>query len=385
MCAYDRFVSQPVFCFLNGERGYEQLGEIMITNLLTPAVLFFVLGFLAAVFKSDLSIPKGLGDSLSIYLLIAIGLKGGIEMRQHHWHEIITPVMGTLVLGALIPIVALLIARRMGFDLPNAVAIGAAYGSVSIVTFGATLAFLDHVGQSYESFVSALVVLLESPAILVALVMHAILKKDGLSFDFRLATTMDTAQREGLKKRQRFQSPLSDVATPNLRQPSRIGTASLIIREALLGQSVLLLMGSLIIGWVTGPRALPTIQPLFIDLYSSVLVLFLLYMGLLAGARITSLFRYGLRTLILGFGFPPMFGMLGVWIGGLSGLSIGGMTVMGVMAASASYIAAPAAMQKAVPEANPSLYLGLALGLTFPFNLTIGMPLYYQWAQWMHG
>lgn len=357
----------------------------MTTNLLTPAVLFFVLGFVAAVFKSDLSLPKGLGESLSIYLLIAIGLKGGIEMSQHHWQEIIAPVAGTLFLGSLIPIVALFIARRLGFDLPNAVAIGAAYGSVSIVTFGATLAFLDHVGQPYESFVSALVVLLESPAILVALVMYTALKTHRVSLQVRMAT-IETRQQEVHQKARAL--PQGSHAAPDAapqQHASKAGIGALIFREALLGQSVLLLLGSLIIGWVTGPRALPTIKPLFIDLYNSVLILFLLYMGLLAGARITSLSRYGLRTFILGLGFPVMFGLLGVWVGALSGLSIGGMTVMGVMAASASYIAAPAAMQKAVPEANPSLYLGLALGLTFPFNLTIGMPLYYQWAQWLHG
>ncbi|MBE3594494.1 MAG: sodium-dependent bicarbonate transport family permease [Candidatus Carbobacillus altaicus] len=351
------------------------MGEIILANLLTPAVLFFVLGFLAAVLKSDLSLPKGLGESLSIYLLIAIGLKGGIEMSQHEWQEIIRPVLGTLFLGLLIPIVALFIARLLSLDLPNAVAIGATYGSVSIVTFGATLAFLDHVGEPYESYVSALVVLLESPAILVSLLMYAILKTHKVSLQYRVAT---------VGARSRAADAIATVKKKEGAQP-KSGIFSSIVREALLGPSVLLLVGSLLIGLIIGQRALPVVKPLFIDMYSSVLILFLLYMGFSAGSRVATLSRYGLRTLLLGFGFPLLFGAFGVWVGSLSGLTTGGMTVMGVLAGSASYIAAPAAIQKAVPEANPSLYLGLALGLTFPFNLTIGMPLFYQLAQWIHG
>ncbi|QPC48465.1 sodium-dependent bicarbonate transport family permease [Mangrovibacillus cuniculi] len=321
--------------------------DLVIQNLLSPAVLFFVLGIIAAMVKSDLQFPKGLSEFLSIYLLIAIGLKGGIELSTHSLADVTQPVLGVLFLGFLVPIIVLIICEKLGIDLKNSAAIAASYGSVSIVTFGAGITFLESNNISYESFMNTLVVLMESPAIFMALFL---LKRRELS---------------------------SSSTAPQLGIISKNGDSSL-IRESLFGKSVFLLVGSLLIGWALGESALPTVKPLFIDLYGSILVLFLLGMGIVTGQRLPDIFAHGVKLIALGLAFPVVFGSLGVIVGSVTGLSVGGMMLMGVLAGSASYIAAPAAIRSSVPEANPSIYLGLALGITFPFNLIVGIPLYYQ-------
>lgn len=336
--------------------------EIILQNLLSPIVLFFVLGFIASLSKSDLKFPSGLSEFLSLYLLIAIGLKGGIELSDQSVQNLIRPMAGTLFLGVIIPLFALILGRLIHLDLKNSIALAATYGSVSIVTFGAAIAFLNNVGVKYESFMNAMVVLLESPAILVSLVLFGIL--------------------QNLKSASLVYAGTHEITA----QASFLGAKWLdrkVLKESLFGKSVFLMLGSLLVGLIVGHRALPVVKPLFIDLYQSILVLFLLNMGLLAGKRVTELGEHGLKLLSLGIVMPILFGTLGVWVGKMSGLSFGGMTVMGVLAGSASYIAAPAALRTSVPEANPSIYLGLSLGVTFPFNLTAGIPLYYHIAQWI--
>ncbi|WP_111644882.1 sodium-dependent bicarbonate transport family permease [Paranoxybacillus vitaminiphilus] len=330
--------------------------EIILTNLVSPAVLFFALGLIASWVKSDLKFPSALSESLSIYLLIAIGIKGGIELSEHSVHELIKPVAGTLLLGILIPIITFVICRRMRFDRKNAIGIAATYGSVSIVTFGAALAFLNMQNVPYESYMNALVVLLESPAIILSIFMLHFLKR------VKPENQMEVLRNQAISK-----SPFY----------------SGILKESLFGKSVLLMAGSFIIGLIAGESAFPKIKPLFVDLYSSILMIFLLGMGLLAGEQLAAVKKYGFRLIFLGLFFPLLYGVVGIFIGAWCGLSVGGTMLMGVLAASASYIAAPAAMRASVPEANPSIYLGMSLGITFPFNLTIGISVYYHIAQWI--
>ncbi|WP_227396867.1 sodium-dependent bicarbonate transport family permease [Jeotgalibacillus aurantiacus] len=333
------------------------MNEIVMQNLLSPVVLFFVLGIIAALVKSDLAFPKALSDALSIYLLIAIGLKGGIELANYSIESVFSPILGALFLGAIIPFLTLGAMRMMGMDLKNAIGLAATYGSISIVTYGAAISFLDQTGTSYEGFMNALVVLMESPAILVSLLLLKVLEnKKELS---------GYAQRAGFVA---FPSGLIDKE---------------VIRESLFGKSVFLLMGSLFIGLVLGESAIPAVKPLFIDLYSSILILFLLNMGLIAGQRLPEIRQYGFKLLAFGMVAPLVFGTIGVVVGSLVGLSLGGTALMGVLAGSASYIAAPAALKTSVPEANPSIYLGLSLGVTFPFNLIIGIPVYFEIAKWI--
>ncbi|WP_424767697.1 sodium-dependent bicarbonate transport family permease [Paenibacillus sp. sgz302251] len=332
--------------------------DIMIYNLFTPVVLFFVLGLIASFVKSDLKFPAGLSEALSIYLLIAIGIKGGIELSEHPISHMVKPLLGAIVLGMVIPIITLVICRWIGLDLKNSIGLAASYGSVSIVTYGAAVAFLNHVQTDYESYMGAMVVIMESPAILVSLLLLKTIEQ-------RKGTSPAYSRSFGIN---------GGRLLTNGIDPS-------VIKESLFGKSILLLLGSLLIGWSVGHEALPTIKPLFVDLYSSILVLFLLNMGLIAGQRLGTVRQYGMKLILAGLFMPVLFGMLGVWVGHVADLSLGGMTLMGVLAGSASYIAAPAALRSSVPEANPSIYLGLSLGITFPFNLTLGIPFYYQMAQ----
>lgn len=329
--------------------------EIISNNLLSPAILFFVLGLLAATVKSDLKFPKGLSETLSIYLLAAIGLKGGIELSRHAGDDLLQPVVGALFLGTFIPVITIFVCRLVKLDVKNSVALGATYGSVSIVTFAAAVSFLEMANIEFESFMTAIVVLLESPAIIGSLILFHWLQ---------------------LEKRP---SKALGIIPASLNFQGLINPH--IIKESLFGKSILLLTGSLVIGYIVGDNGIPIIKPLFIDLYQSVLVVFLLGMGLTAGERLSEVRKYGWKLIGLAILFPLVFGMVGLLIGKLTGLSLGGLFLMGILAASSSYIAAPAAIQSAVPGANPSIYLGLSLGITFPFNLTIGLPLYFEMAK----
>lgn len=334
------------------------MSDIIMQNLLSPVVLFFVLGIMAALVKSDLKIPAALSESLSIYLLIAIGLKGGIELSHYSIQDVIRPIMGALFLGSAIPFFVLFITRLIKINLHDSIGLAATYGSVSIVTYGAAISFLEKNTISYEGFMNALVVVMESPAILISLLLLKIIE-----------------------------SKKHEVVVPTRNTGIVSWPADLIdkevIKESFFGKSILLLIGSLLIGLVLGERAVPMIKPLFIDLYSSMLILFLLSMGLTTGQRLPEVKKHGVKLLLFGTITPVLFGTLGVVTGHFAGLSLGGMTLMGVLAGSASYIAAPAALKASVPEANPSIYLGLALGITFPFNLVVGIPIYFEIAQWI--
>ncbi len=332
--------------------------EIIVDNLLSPVVLFFVLGLIAAVFKSDLKFPSALSEALSIYLLIAIGIKGGTELSHYSLNTVLAPMGGALIIGVAIPLITLFIMRIIKVDLENSIGLAATYGSISIVTYGAALSFLEKNGTMYEGFMNAIVVLMESPAILVSLLILNVVKN-------KSEVTSLSSRSVGFMP-QSFNLIDKEV-----------------LRESIFGKSILLLVGSLLIGVILGERAVPMVKPLFMDLYNSVLILFLLNMGLIAGQRLPEVKKYGVKLVLFGLLSPLLFGSLGVIVGSVVGLSIGGITLMGVLAGSASYIAAPAALKTSVPEANPSIYLGLALGVTFPFNLIIGIPIYYELAKWI--
>lgn len=335
------------------------MSEIIIQNLISPVVLFFLLGIIAATFKSDLQFPKGLTEALSMYLLIAIGIKGGIELSHYHLEAVVGPVIGTIFLGMLIPVIVLMITRLfMKVDLKNSIALAATYGSTSIVTYGAAVSFLEKSGTTYEGFMNAMVVLKESPAILVSLLLLSIIERQ------QAVPTTLSSKRVGI-----ISGGLIDKE---------------VLKESFFGKSIILLLGSLIIGLVVGERAIPMVQPLFIDLYQSILILFLLYMGLTVGERLPEVRKHGIKLILFGVLTPILLGALGVLVGTLVGLSVGGATLMGILAGSASYIAAPAALRTSVPEANPSIYLGLSLGVTFPFNLIFGIPLYFEFAKLLH-
>ncbi|MFK7751629.1 MAG: sodium-dependent bicarbonate transport family permease [Sedimentitalea sp.] len=315
----------------------EQVLSLAAANLLSPVILCFALGVAASLARSDLSIPEAAAKMLSIYLLFAIGFKGGVSVAAHGVDlKLALSLLAGVVLSALLPLIAFALLRVMsGLSRIDAAAVAAHYGSISIVTFVAGTSMLQNGGIEYEGYMVAVAAAMEAPAILSAL---WLISRGGGS--------------EG-----RMDSDLW--------------------REILLNGSIVLLVGAFLIGGITGQEGLAKIDSFIVAPFTGVLCLFLLDMGLVAGRGL----RGGsgvLRPGVLAFGMAmPLIGSaFGLLAGLLLGLSTGGVALFMVLSASASYIAVPAAMRVALPEANPSVYLTLSLGVTFPFNLTLGLPLY---------
>jgi hypothetical protein len=308
-----------------------------------PVILFFLLGVIARLARSDLRLPEALYETLSIYLLLAIGIKGGVELAQQPIGAVLPQALAAMTLGAVIPFLLFPVLLKLG-KLPRAdsAAIAAHYGSVSVVTFAVASSFLLKNDVSSESYMPLLVALMEAPGIVAGILLARIGGARRISW-----------------------GPLT--------------------HEVLFGKSVLLLLGGLAIGAIAGPQGIKPIEPLFIGLFKGVLALFLLEMGLVAGGRLPDLKRAGAFLVVFGLAAPLGLGTLGALVGHLIGLSLGGTALLATLAASASYIAAPTAMRIAVPEANPALSIGVSLGVTFPFNITIGIPLYLQLARWIGG
>jgi len=310
-------------------------------STMDPVVLFFLLGLVARIARSDLRLPEALYDALAIYLLLAIGLKGGVQLAQQPLATVLPQAVAAIALGAAIPLLLFPLLRTK-LARPDAASIAAHYGSVSVVTFAVATSFLAAQSIDAESYMPLVVALMEAPGIVVGIVL---------------------ARAGGAQ---------------------RISWGAL-AHEVLFGKSVLLLLGGLAIGALIGAEGIKPIAPLFTDLFKGVLALFLLEMGLVAGGRIGDLRRAGPFLLAFGIGAPLVLGALGALVGHLVGLSTGGTALLATLAASASYIAAPTAMRIAVPEANPALSIGVALGITFPFNIFVGIPLYLQYARWIGG
>lgn len=309
--------------------------DLALTNLTSPPVLGFALGAVAVALRSELRLPDPIHLALSTYLLLAIGIKGGHELRNAELGELWAPALVTLALGVAISIVAFGVARSVvRLDDTDAAAIAAHYGSVSVVTFTATLAFLDETGVAVEGFMAVLLALLEVPGIVVAL-------------------ALVSARRGGRSE----------------WRPA--------VREVLTGRSVLLLVGGIVIGAAADATAYDKVAPLFVTLFTGLLVLFLVDLGSIAAARLRAEGRPPARLVVFAIAMPVLNGVAGVFLGSATGLSVGGATVLGVMAASASYIAATAAVRIALPEANPGYYLTASLAITFPWNLVVGIPLLY--------
>ncbi|MBX3397149.1 MAG: sodium-dependent bicarbonate transport family permease [Gemmataceae bacterium] len=318
----------------------------LLGNLLSPAVLAFVLGFSARLIKGDLSLPKDAFGFLAAYLLFAMGLKGGVELAHAPAGAVAGPVAATLLLGCLTPVTAfIMLIRFCRLGAADAAGVAAHYGSVSAVTFIAAQSFVAAQGAPAEGFLPTLVTVLESPGINIALAIGLMSGGSG--------------------------RPLSAA-----------------LLEVFTSRGLLLLVGGLGVGLVMGDKNWADVA-LFYDtkgpIFRGSLCLFLLHMGALAGERLVDLKSVGPRLLLFAVFAPIVHGAVGVWLGHLSGLSVGGSAVLGAMAASASYIAAPPAVRLTLPEANPTYSLTCSLGITFPFNILIGIPAYFEMARWMAG
>ena len=337
--------------------------------MLDIVVLFFILGFLAKLLKSDLRLPEPLYETLSIYLLLAIGLKGGIELSKQSLAAMLPQISACVALGAVIPLLLSPILRRVvGLSAVDSAALAAHFGSVSVVTFAVGSAYLNQQGIAFEPHAALWVAVMEAPGIITGILLAR----------FHLARAQLASVHQS--------SAHSNSHRDNAPNPAPAGAApwGTLLHEVLFGKSVLLLLGGLVIGATMGEQGAAPIMPLFGGLFKGVLALFLLELGLVAGARVADMRRYGAALAVFGVLAPLGLAVCGAVTGWLLGLSIGGTALLATLTASASYIAAPTALRVAVPQANAGLSITVAIGIAFPFNIVIGIPLYLKLAQWLH-
>ena len=308
--------------------------------MLDVVVLFFLLGLLAGLARSELKLPPALYDSLSLVLLLAIGLKGGEGLAKHPLLPLVPQLAVVIALGIVLTIVAHAVLRRR-FAAADAASIAAHYGSVSVATFAVGVNWLNTRGIDFEPQLPIFLAVMEVPPIIVGIVLA-----------------------RGLRSGIDWQ---------------KLG------HEAFFGKGVVLLLGGMAIGWLAGPDGLAPIKPLFYDLFKGALAIFLLEMGLIVARQTDVLRRQGAFLMTFGIVMPLVSSLLGAACGLLLGLSVGGTMLLATLAASASYIAVPATMRLAVPAANPAQSLAAVLGVTFPFNILAGIPFYYWLAERFSG
>ncbi|MCS7083499.1 MAG: sodium-dependent bicarbonate transport family permease [Aquificaceae bacterium] len=312
--------------------------DLILQNILNPPIMMFFLGIFAALVRSDLEIPQSLSKLFSLYLLIAIGLHGGYELSKSGISLYVVKVLALASFMAfLVPIYSFFV-LRVRLDVYNAVAIAASYGSISAVTFITAVSFLDSLNLHHGGYMVAAMTLMESPAIVVGLLLLSLFAR---------------------------------------RADSEIKWGG-VLKEALFNASVLLLVGTLLIGALTGEKGWKSIEPLFGGLFKGMLTFFLLDMGLIAGKRLGDVKKVGVFLIAFGVIMPIFNASLGILLAKLANFHTSDAFLFSILCASASYIAVPAAMRMSVPEANPSIYITLSLAITFPFNIAFGIPLYYS-------
>lgn len=321
--------------------------SLILSNILNPPVLFFFLGMIAVLVKSDLEIPVPIPKLLSLYLLFAIGFKGGVELiKSGVTQEVIITLVVAVLMASLVPIYTFFI-LRLKLDVYDAAAIAATYGSISAVTFITASAFLTELSIPFDGYMVAALALMESPAIIVGLILVNLFSQDP--------------------------------------EKSREIAWSEVLKEAFLNSSVFLLVGSLLVGVLTGEHGWKVLEPFTQGLFYGMLTFFLLDMGLVAAKRIKELQKIGVFLVAFATLIPILNASLGILIAWAIHLSQGNALLFAVLCASASYIAVPAAMRITVPEANPSLYVSTALAVTFPFNIIVGIPIYLYIIQFLWG
>lgn len=321
--------------------------QLALDNLLSPMILFYALGVAAAISRSDLEFPEPVAKALALYLMAATGFKGGAQLAENGVDLQVALSLAVAVgLSFLLPVVAFSLLRAFSRAKPvDAAAIAAHYGSISIVTFVTCAAMLSELAISYEAQMVAMAALMETPAIVSGLL----------------------------------------LARSGTRNAGEALFAPAVLRKVLLSGSILLLLGSFVIGWVSGAKGMEAVHPFFVAPFKGALCLFLLDLGLIAGARLRDFRGMGYGLAAFGIYMPVIGSGVGLAAAWVLGLSLGGATLLAVLCASASYIVVPAAMRLALPQANPAYSVTLALSITFPFNIVIGIPLYLAVARWLLG
>ena len=340
--------------------------QLIQSNLLTPIVLFFLFGIIAARIKSDLKIPEAISEFLPIYLLAAIGLHGGIEMRNTGFENMLIPMFVAIGLSLLFTLNHYQILRKLGkFNLFDSYALASTYGAVGAVTFSVGLSFLKNQGVSSEGYLAAILAILEPVAFILAIFL----------------TNMAVSKQIRAKKQSFSKSDTSDIDMGIQESKTKL---SQVLHESITGKAIVILLGSIVIGYIIGEEGFSSIKVVFDEMFTGAIVIFMIEMGIIAGQRLDDIKKVGIFLTAFAIIMPTFNGIIGVLVATALGLSLGGAVMFGLLLASASFIAAPAVLRNAIPQAKPSLYITSALGITFPYNIIVLLPVMFIVSSFAH-
>lgn len=359
---------------------------VVQANLLTPIVLFFLLGIVAARIKSDLRIPEAISSIMPIYLLAAIGLHGGIEMRRTGFEAMLLPMVVAIALSIGMTLYHYQILRRLGkFNIFDSYALASTYGAVGAVTFSVGLSFLRTQNIPSEGYVAAILAVLEPISFILSIfLVNTAVSKSMKKKEERVSDKKDAAEKHIMESAEAHKPGATtaiEVGATEAKKSSIRG----ILHETIAGKSIVILLGSIVIGYIIGESGFQPIKILFEDLFVGALVIFLLEMGVIAGQRLGDIKKVGPFLVAFAILIPTLNGTIGVVVATYLGLSVGGAVMFGTLMASASFIAAPAIFRTAIPKANPSLYLTSALGITFPYIVIGLLPILLLISSMLHG
>ena len=339
--------------------------QLIQANLLTPIILFFLFGIIAARIKSDLKIPEAISEFLPIYLLAAIGLHGGIEMRNTGFENMLIPMFVAIGLSLLFTLNHYQILKRLGkFNIFDSYALASTYGAVGAVHFSVGLSFLKNQGITSEGYIAAILAVLEPLAFILAIFM----------------TNMAVSKQIKAKK-QSFTGDDSEIDVGLTQTKTKL---TKVLHESITGKAIVILLGSIVIGYIIGEEGFEPIKIVFDDMFTGAIVIFMVEMGIIAGQRLDDIKKVGVFLTSFAIIIPVFNGTIGVLVSTAIGLSVGGAVMFGLLMASASFIAAPAVLRHAIPQAKPSLYITSALGITFPFNIIVTLPLLFALSTLLH-
>jgi len=339
--------------------------QLIQSNLLTPIILFFLFGIIAARIKSDLKIPEAISEFLPIYLLAAIGLHGGIEMRNTGFENMLVPMLVAIGLSLLFTLNHYQILRRLGkFNIFDSYALASTYGAVGAVTFSVGLSFLKNQGVSSEGYIAAILAVLEPVAFILAIFL----------------TNMAVSKQIKAKKRSFTSDDTSDIDV-GIQNKTKL---SQVLHESVTGKAIVILLGSIVIGYIIDEEGFSSIKIVFDEMFTGAIVIFMIEMGIIAGQRLDDIKKVGIFLTAFAIVMPTFNGIIGVLVATAMGLSLGGAVMFGLLLASASFIAAPAVLRHAIPQAKPSLYITSALGITFPYNIIVLLPIMFTISSILH-
>ncbi|MCV0411143.1 sodium-dependent bicarbonate transport family permease [Nitrosopumilus sp.] len=340
--------------------------QLIQSNLLTPIILFFLFGIIAARIKSDLKIPEAISEFLPIYLLAAIGLHGGIEMRNTGFENMLIPMLAAIGLSLLFTLNHYQILRRLGkFNIFDSYALASTYGAVGAVTFSVGLSFLKNQGVSSEGYLAAILAVLEPLAFILAIFL----------------TNMAVSKQIKVKKKPFTTDDASDIEIGIQSSKTKL---SQVLHESITGKAIVILLGSIIIGYIIGENGFSSIKIVFDEMFTGAIVIFMIEMGIIAGQRLDDMKKVGVFLTAFAVIMPTFNGIVGVLVATALGLSLGGAVMFGLLLASASFIAAPAVLRHTIPQAKPSLYITSALGITFPYNIIVLLPIMFAISSIVH-